>query len=178
MPGGLTHLFPSPAVLADAKLTRIGLTSAPAETIRALARAVCDRQIGLREYRNRTISSPGLCEIPGIGQWTTQYVAMRALGEPDAFPSGDLGLLRALASGNSCLLERRPEDWRPWRAYAAMYLWNIASGSKLRGSKLLISKAKNVIVEKPLLAAAWPWWCSRPRPCLLLGTKTTKPALL
>ncbi|MGA8309132.1 MAG: 3-methyladenine DNA glycosylase 2, partial [Terriglobales bacterium] len=55
------------------------------------------------------------------------YVAMRALGEPDAFPSSDLGLLRAMALGNSRDLELRAEGWRPWRAYAAMYLWSICS---------------------------------------------------
>jgi 3-methyladenine DNA glycosylase/8-oxoguanine DNA glycosylase len=75
-----------------------------------------------------------LCEIPGIGKWTAQYVAMRALGEPDAFPSGDLGLLRALALENSRELEERAEAWRPWRAYAAMYLWNTASDRKAESS--------------------------------------------
>ena len=65
-----------------------------------------------------------LCEIPGIGKWTAQYIAMRALGEPDAFPTGDLGLLHALELENSRDLEKRAESWRPWRAYAAMYLWN------------------------------------------------------
>jgi len=68
-----------------------------------------------------------LCEIPGIGKWTAQYVAMRALGEPDAFPSSDLGLFRALALENSRELEKRTETWRPWRAYAAMYLWRMLS---------------------------------------------------
>jgi 3-methyladenine DNA glycosylase/8-oxoguanine DNA glycosylase len=66
-----------------------------------------------------------LCEIPGIGTWTAQYVAMRALGEPDAFPSGDIGLLRALGLKSSAELERRSEAWRPWRAYATMYLWSV-----------------------------------------------------
>jgi len=68
-----------------------------------------------------------LCEIPGIGKLTAQHVAMRALGEPDAFPSGDLGLLRAMALKNSRELTQHAEVWRPWRAYAAMYLWKIAS---------------------------------------------------
>jgi 3-methyladenine DNA glycosylase/8-oxoguanine DNA glycosylase len=62
-------------------------------------------------------------------------VAMRALGEPDAFPSGDLGLLRALDLESSAELERRAEAWRPWRAYAAMFLWNITNGSSGRESK-------------------------------------------
>jgi AraC family transcriptional regulator of adaptative response / DNA-3-methyladenine glycosylase II len=128
--GGLTHLFPSPEVLADAKLASVGLTSARAETVRALARAVCDGRISFEGIAESHAFLTRLCEIPGIGPWTAQYVAMRALGEPDAFPSGDLGLLRALNPGGVRELERRSEAWRPWRAYAAMYLWKIASESK------------------------------------------------
>ena len=71
-----------------------------------------------------------LCEIPGIGKWTAQYVAMRALGEPDAFPVGDVGLLHAMDLGTHRELERRADAWRPWRAYAAMYLWNTPGESK------------------------------------------------
>jgi AraC family transcriptional regulator of adaptative response / DNA-3-methyladenine glycosylase II len=124
---GLTHLFPTPAALADAKLTRIGLTGARAETIRALAGAVCDGRLTFEGVVDSDDFLNRLCEIPGIGKWTAQYVAMRALGEPDAFPSGDLGLLRAMALGNSHELEKHAEVWRPWRAYAAMYLWRIVS---------------------------------------------------
>jgi len=68
-----------------------------------------------------------LATLPGIGVWTTEYIAMRALHEPDAFPLSDLGLLRAmrrhLARPSPALLQRRAERWRPWRAYAAMLLW-------------------------------------------------------
>jgi DNA-3-methyladenine glycosylase II len=64
-----------------------------------------------------------LCELPGIGNWTEQYIAMRALGDPDAFPANDLGLLRCAAAHNERDLVERAEAWRPWRAYAAMYLW-------------------------------------------------------
>ena len=75
---------------------------------------------------------------------------MRALGEPDAFPSSDLGLLRAmdLALGSSRELERHAEAWRPWRAYAAMYLWKIASQSAARGKDLVSSKAKKGTVGR------------------------------
>ena len=132
-PGGLTHIFPSPEVVADAPLTGLGLTGKRAETIRALASAVADRRISFDGGADSEALLARLCEIPGIGKWTAQYVAMRALGEPDAFPSGDLGLLRALDLENARELERRAEAWRPWRAYAAMYLWstqpNVASGS-------------------------------------------------
>ncbi len=91
----LTHLFPTPEVLAGANLTNIGLTRARAETIRALARAVRDGEINFAGIVETEAFLQSLCQIPGIGRWTAQYVAMRALGEPDAFPSGDLGLLRA-----------------------------------------------------------------------------------
>jgi hypothetical protein len=63
--------------------------------------------------------------IPGIGRWTAQYVAMRALGEPDAFLAGDIALLSALKLTNASEFERRMEAWRPWRSYATMYLWTI-----------------------------------------------------
>ncbi|MGC1227302.1 MAG: hypothetical protein WA859_12535, partial [Candidatus Sulfotelmatobacter sp.] len=69
------------------------------------------------------------------------YVAMRALGDPDAFPSADLGLLHATASSTSRDLEQRARAWRPWRAYAAMYLWRIASRRANGGAKLLSSPA-------------------------------------
>jgi AraC family transcriptional regulator, regulatory protein of adaptative response / DNA-3-methyladenine glycosylase II len=146
--GGLTHLFPSPEVLADAKLASIGLPKARADTIRALARAVCDGQISFEGIAESDAFLTRLCEIPGIGKWTAQYVAMRALREPDAFPSGDLGLLRALSLTNSRELERRAEASRPWRAYAAMYLWNIASERRVRGSKLVPPKTRKVTGEK------------------------------
>lgn len=121
--GGLSHIFPAPKALADANLEKIGLTKSRAETIRLLARAVRDESVSFERVANTEAVVSQLLEIPGIGPWTAQYIAMRALGEPDAFPSGDLGLLRALKLKNSGELDRRSEDWQPWRAYAAMYLW-------------------------------------------------------
>lgn len=127
---GITHLFPTPDVLAEADLTRSGLTTARAATVRSLARAVRDgdlKFVGIpdtEDFLNR------LREIPGIGHWTAQYIAMRGLGEPDAFPAGDIGLQRALSLKNSRELESRAEAWRPWRAYAAMYLWQVCKTSR------------------------------------------------
>jgi len=120
---GLTHLFPKPEVLADARVDSIGMPKARAETIRALARAVCDRRISFEGIVEVNSFLARLCEVPGIGKWTAQYVAMRALREPDAFPFGDLGLLHAVSLQTPRELEERAECWRPWRAYAAMYLW-------------------------------------------------------
>jgi AraC family transcriptional regulator of adaptative response / DNA-3-methyladenine glycosylase II len=121
---GLTHIFPPPEVLSAADLTNVGLTKARAGTIRAFARAVTEGKIRFDGIADPEAFLARLCEIPGIGKWTAQYVAMRALGEPDAFPSGDLGLLRALNLKSARELEERAEAWRPWRAYAAMYLWS------------------------------------------------------
>jgi AraC family transcriptional regulator of adaptative response / DNA-3-methyladenine glycosylase II len=124
-PGGLTHIFPSPEVIADADVAGLGMPKARAETIRALARAVSEGRISFEGVIDSQDLLAKMCEIPGIGKWTAQYVAMRALGEPDAFPSGDLGLLHALALNTSRDLEQRAEAWRPWRAYASVYLWMI-----------------------------------------------------
>lgn len=119
----LTHLFPRPEQLAAANIARIGLPSARAETIRTLARQVADGQITFDEVQDSEGFRSRLLAIPGIGDWTVQYIAMRALGDPDAFPANDLGLIRATSLSTARDLRRRAENWRPWRAYAAMYLW-------------------------------------------------------
>jgi AraC family transcriptional regulator of adaptative response / DNA-3-methyladenine glycosylase II len=129
-PNGLSHVFPTPDALADADLTRVGLTTARAATIRALARATCEQKISFTGVIDSVAFQATLCEIPGIGKWTAQYVAMRALGDPDAFPSSDLGLLRASGLNTVRDLESQAEAWRPWRAYAAMYLWSLAGENR------------------------------------------------
>ena len=154
-PKGLTHLFPSPENLSTAKLASIGLTGARAETIRSLARAVARGKIKFEGVVDSEGFLRRLCEIPGIGQWTAQYVAMRALGEPDAFPSSDLGLLRALSLTSARELERYAEPWRPWRAYAAMYLWRIPVQQKRAAQA-----GNHLSVEK---IGAWKGGASAPR---------------
>jgi len=129
-PAALSRLFPTPEVLANAKLTSVGLTTARSETIRTLARAVASGKLKFEGVVDTGEFLRRLCEIPGIGKWTAQYVAMRALAEPDAFPSSDLGLLRAAGIEDSRHLDIRSEPWRPWRAYAAMYLWRMAAPEK------------------------------------------------
>jgi AraC family transcriptional regulator of adaptative response / DNA-3-methyladenine glycosylase II len=126
-PETLTHTFPRPDDLADADIASIGLPKARAESIRALARSVCDGQPVLETALDLETALGRLVALPGIGDWTAQYISMRALREPDAFPAGDLGLRKALAAGaqlpTPAALTRRSESWRPWRAYAAMWLW-------------------------------------------------------
>lgn len=141
-PRGLTHLFPEPAALADAKLASIGLTATRAQTIRSLARTFCDGKISFTGVVDPEGFVERLCEIPGIGEWTAQYVCMRALGQPDAFPSTDLGLLRAMSLSSPKELERRAEAWRPWRAYAAMYLWRSAGQKSVAGKKKGLSEVQ------------------------------------
>jgi AraC family transcriptional regulator of adaptative response / DNA-3-methyladenine glycosylase II len=120
--GTLSRLFPTPAQLMDAPLEEAGIIGTRSASLRALARAVADG--GVRFDSVTTVAA--LQAIPGIGEWTAQYVAMRALSEPDAFPSGDL-VLRRMAGGCSAReLDRRSEAWRPWRAYAVMLLWQAA----------------------------------------------------
>jgi AraC family transcriptional regulator of adaptative response / DNA-3-methyladenine glycosylase II len=125
---GLTHLFPSPDALAAADVTAIGIPGARAATVRALARAVADRTLRLDAARGLDDAVARLCQVPGIGEWTAHYIALRAFGEPDAFPASDLGLRKALAGGGAPLsaaqVGRLAEAWRPWRAYVAMALWN------------------------------------------------------
>jgi AraC family transcriptional regulator, regulatory protein of adaptative response / DNA-3-methyladenine glycosylase II len=119
----LTHLFPSADVLAQADVASIGLPESRAETIRSLARAVSEGRISFGSVANVEEFQARLRQLPGIGSSSAQYIAMRALGDPDAFPVSDLGLLRSAGLNNERELKRRAEGWRPWRAYAAMYLW-------------------------------------------------------
>jgi AraC family transcriptional regulator, regulatory protein of adaptative response / DNA-3-methyladenine glycosylase II len=120
---GLDRLFPSPAQLQDARIEDAGVIASRAGAIRALARAVCSGTL--------TFDGPAVVDalraIPGIGEWTAQYVAMRALNEPDAFPSGDLVLRRMAGNCSARELEARSECWRPWRAYAVLLLWQTAN---------------------------------------------------
>jgi AraC family transcriptional regulator of adaptative response / DNA-3-methyladenine glycosylase II len=124
---GLEHLFPTPEALADADLTAIGLTRARAETIRTMARALLDGHVDFKPERTLDDFSARWVALPGIGPWTAQYIAMRALGHPDAFPAEDLVLQRALPNDGSRLsakvLSGHAEAWRPWRAYAVIHLW-------------------------------------------------------
>lgn len=123
---GLNHLFPEPGVLAGGDLTGLGLPESRARTIQAFAAAVTDGLVVLDASRGLDETVARLCAVPGIGEWTANYIAMRGLGEPDAFPASDLGLRRVAGGGqplSAADLAARAERWRPWRAYAATHLW-------------------------------------------------------
>jgi AraC family transcriptional regulator of adaptative response / DNA-3-methyladenine glycosylase II len=154
----LTHLFPRAEVLAEADVASIGLPRKRAETIRALARAVCEGHIDFGSTANSKEFQSRLCELPGIGNWTAQYIAMRGLGDPDAFPAGDLGLLRAASMTNERELTQRAESWRPWRAYAAMYLWQgtdalLSNDHEEQPSTLVRRRQRKVVTMEPTRTA-------------------------
>ena len=112
----------------------MGITRARAATLRRLARAVLDGALSFDTSRDPAAFRESLLAIPGIGEWTAQYVTMRALKNPDAFPAADLGLLRAFDRPERprlrpAQLEEMSQAWRPWRAYAALLLWGSAPGS-------------------------------------------------
>ena len=120
---GKPGLFPEPSVLVDADLASIGLPSKRAETLRGIARHFVDFPSFLGETQNLDHAVETMVALPGIGPWTAHYIAMRGLGEPDAFPASDLALMKAMNLKDPKKLEQRAEAWRPWRAYAAMHLW-------------------------------------------------------
>jgi AraC family transcriptional regulator of adaptative response / DNA-3-methyladenine glycosylase II len=120
---GLTRLFPTPPQLARAPLERAGVMPARADTIRMLGQRVEAGTIAWTGPAAPQTLRAALTSIRGIGEWTAHYVAMRALGDPDAFPSGDLILRRAAGDCTVAALERTSTAWRPWRAYAVMLLW-------------------------------------------------------
>jgi AraC family transcriptional regulator, regulatory protein of adaptative response / DNA-3-methyladenine glycosylase II len=123
---GLNRLSPAPARLAAAEepeLRALGIIATRVAAVRALAQAVNRREIDLKPGPDPEIITGALKKLPGIGEWTAQYIAMRALRWPDAFPAADLVLLKASGETSAHRLLAAAEAWRPWRAYAAMYLW-------------------------------------------------------
>lgn len=122
----LTNLTPTAETVAGAKieeLTSLGIIGARARSIQALAKAVADKKLTLEPGVNVEEVISQLKELPGIGEWTAQYIAMRALNWPDAFPHTDLGIYKALCTNKPKQVLQIAEAWRPWRAYAVMHLW-------------------------------------------------------
>jgi AraC family transcriptional regulator, regulatory protein of adaptative response / DNA-3-methyladenine glycosylase II len=123
----LTYFFPTAQELNACDLRGIGMPEMRARTIKALAEEVDSRRLSFVVKGSLSNFIEQLIRIPGIGEWTAHYIAMRGMGEPDAFPATDLGIIKAMRQG-----DKRPtpqqirqiaQKWRPWRAYAAMYLW-------------------------------------------------------
>ena len=130
---GLSMAFPSAAALAQADphtlSTQTGLQAGRAAAVVELARAMDSGRLQLEPLVPLGPTLAALQALPGVGEWTAQYVAMRALGWPNAFPLGDYVLRKRLANSDGTLPTRRAmveraEPWAPWRAYAAMHLWH------------------------------------------------------
>ena len=126
-------LFPKPRSIAECSLSRIaelGIVSQRAKSIIALARAVADGALCLEPGGDVEETLKALMNLPGVGVWTAQYIAMRALAWPDAFPHTDYGVMKAMNETSPAKVLAAAEKWRPWRAYAAMHLWTSLKGRK------------------------------------------------
>jgi AraC family transcriptional regulator of adaptative response / DNA-3-methyladenine glycosylase II len=125
--GGLTHLFPGPAALAAVDPATLGFPQARRTTLTTLAAALAAGDVDLGPGSDWAQARARLAELPGLGPWTIETVAMRALGDPDAFTPTDLGVRAAARHlglpATPAALTRHSAAWRPWRAYAVQYLW-------------------------------------------------------
>ena len=122
----LTTVFPTAKRVAElpyGRIARLGMPGARARTVLALARAVADGDLVLMPNADIEATLDRLRALPGVGEWTAQYIAMRALAWPDAFPHTDLGVMKALGETDARRVLAAGEAWRPWRAYAVMHLW-------------------------------------------------------
>jgi len=138
----LQRLFPSPATLAQAEgevLGQLGIVRQRQAAIVALARAVDSGQLALLPGADVAATTAALCQLPGIGDWTAQYIALRALRWPDAFPAGDVALHKALGVQGQPQPARAAtalaQAWRPWRGYAVLRAWATGSISSASLSK-------------------------------------------
>jgi AraC family transcriptional regulator of adaptative response / DNA-3-methyladenine glycosylase II len=125
---GLTHVFPTPRQLIGGDLAAIGMPKARGIALSSLAAAVVADPLIFGPCRSLEDAVAQLRTLAGVGEWTAQYIAMRALREPDAFPAADIGLMRAMGDENGVRpspadLLTHAEQWKPWRAYAALHLW-------------------------------------------------------
>lgn len=114
--------------MAGADAIGLGMPAARLNTLKALARAVVENPNLFRPSGTIEEAIARLRTIPGVGEWTAQYIALRAIREMDAFPGSDIGLLRGAkkvfgVAATEKMLLNEAEAWRPWRAYAAQHLW-------------------------------------------------------
>ena len=130
--GSLTHVFPTAAALALADDDVLADAGAPAGDAAHALRGAARRPPRAGCRSRPAASAPRSAALPGIGPWTVEYVAMRALGDPDAFPAGDLGVLHGLRAlgvdADAREAERRSQAWRPFRAYTVLHLWRVLHG--------------------------------------------------
>ncbi|RZI97286.1 MAG: DNA-3-methyladenine glycosylase 2 family protein [Variovorax sp.] len=127
---GLSRLFPTPAAIASASgdaLGQLGIVRQRQAALQAIAREVAEGRLALHAGADVPQALVALQALPGIGDWTAQYIAMRALRWPDAFPAGDVALQKALGVGTARAAAEASQAWRPWRGYAVLRAWNTLS---------------------------------------------------
>jgi len=125
---GLSCIFPTPQRLVGADIAALGMPRSRGAALEALARTVAADPTIFTPRADLESAIAALSALPGVGEWTAQYIALRELREPDAFPQADIGLMRAMADEagvrpTAQQLLARSQQWRPWRAYAAQHLW-------------------------------------------------------
>jgi AraC family transcriptional regulator of adaptative response / DNA-3-methyladenine glycosylase II len=158
----LTHLFPTPVALAEAggdALGQLGIVKQRQAAIVAIAQAVAENRISLHSGADVQATVAALKALPGIGDWTAQYIAMRALRWPDAFPAGDVALHKALGVQDSQQTKKRTpqqatkaaealsQAWKPWRSYAVLRAWN--AGELAKNSKMIANNDVSTAVTTP-----------------------------
>jgi AraC family transcriptional regulator of adaptative response / DNA-3-methyladenine glycosylase II len=130
--GDLTHAFPTAEAVAAAAPDAFPMPKSRAATVQRVAAAVASGELVIDPGVDRDELRDRLLAIPGVGPWTVEYVALRALGDPDVFLPTDLGVRHALeqlgCSGEAKAAATQAESWRPWRSYALMHLWTSLSG--------------------------------------------------
>jgi len=128
-PEGLDYFSPDPAELAELELDGLGITGIRQDSIKTVTLAVVDGRLGLEANQKFDSFHEKFSSLKGIGDWTVHYVAMRGLGMTDSFPASDLGVIRAIAGKDSKISPKQmidlSQDWRPYRSYATLCLWNI-----------------------------------------------------
>jgi AraC family transcriptional regulator of adaptative response / DNA-3-methyladenine glycosylase II len=143
---GLTCAFPTPERLIGQDIAALGMPKARGAALEALARTVAADPAIFTPRADLGSAIAALRALPGVGEWTAQYIALRELREPDAFPQADIGLLRGMAGKSGArptpaALLARAEAWRPWRAYAAQHLWAADAGPTSKSSEMKRTKS-------------------------------------
>jgi AraC family transcriptional regulator of adaptative response / DNA-3-methyladenine glycosylase II len=158
----LTHVFPDPPQVMTAEDEAFSMPASRRRALQGLAAAAPDGELELHAGADRDAARAALMALPGIGEWTATYVAMRVFGDPDAFLVSDLGVRRALErlgqAGDPASATARAERWRPWRAYALMYLWSA-----------LATPDSGAAPRRPHVRR--PWGVPREEPALAAGAR-------
>ena len=139
---GLTHLFPSAEVLAEVDPTEIAMPRSRGRALNALCAAVASGDVALDHSADRSDVRTAMLAVPGIGPWTADYIAMRALGDPDIFLPTDVGVRHALERKriDPRKAEEMSQAWRPWRSYAQMHLWTSLTPTEVGTSRSLLKE--------------------------------------